>query len=68
MAVQTTPALPVSSGDRLAGKRVLITGTGGGQGAVAEELFCKHGARVIGCDIRPGAAAATAAGLSAQGL
>jgi meso-butanediol dehydrogenase / (S,S)-butanediol dehydrogenase / diacetyl reductase len=68
MAVQTTPALRVSSGDRLAGKRVLLTGTGGGQGAVAQELFCKHGARVIGCDIRPDAAAATAAALSAQGL
>ena len=53
---------------RLADKRVLITGTGRGQGAVAQELFARHGARVIGCDLQPGAAAATAAALSAQGL
>jgi NAD(P)-dependent dehydrogenase (short-subunit alcohol dehydrogenase family) len=58
----------VAENGRLAGKRVLITGTGGGQGEVAQELFCKHGARVIGCDIQPGAAAKTAAALSAQGL
>jgi meso-butanediol dehydrogenase/(S,S)-butanediol dehydrogenase/diacetyl reductase len=64
MAAQTKS----DSAGRLAGKRVLITGTGGGQGAAAQELFCRHGARVIGCDIRPGAAAATAGALSAQGL
>jgi len=58
----------VAQNGRLAGKRVLITGTGGGQGAAAQELFCKHGARVIGCDVRPGTAAETAAALSAQGL
>jgi meso-butanediol dehydrogenase / (S,S)-butanediol dehydrogenase / diacetyl reductase len=53
---------------RLAGKRVLLTGTGGGQGAAAQELFCNHGARVIGCDVRPGAAAGTASALAALGL
>jgi meso-butanediol dehydrogenase/(S,S)-butanediol dehydrogenase/diacetyl reductase len=58
----------VAKNGRLAGKRVLLTGTGGGQGAVAQELFCKHGARVIGCDVRPGSAKETAATLSAQGL
>jgi NAD(P)-dependent dehydrogenase (short-subunit alcohol dehydrogenase family) len=57
-----------AEGGRLAGKRVLITGTGGGQGAVAQELFAKHGAHVIGCDVRPGTAAATAAALTEQGL
>src|SRR3982751_5668771 len=69
MSAQTPPlSTAVTHNGRLAGKRVLITGTGGGQGAVAQELFCNHGAYVIGCDVRPGAAAATAAALSAQGL
>lgn len=57
---------------RLAGKRVLISGTGRGQGAAAQELFCHHGATVIGCDAIAGAAEATAerlrdVGLSAEG-
>jgi meso-butanediol dehydrogenase / (S,S)-butanediol dehydrogenase / diacetyl reductase len=33
---------------RLAGKRVLITGTGGGQGAAAQRGFCEEGARLGG--------------------
>lgn len=37
----------------LDGAIVLITGTGGGQGAVAAELFREAGAVVIGCDISP---------------
>jgi len=52
---------------RLAGKRVLITGTAGGQGAAAQRLFAQHGARVIGCDLKPGAAEATAAELRDKG-
>jgi meso-butanediol dehydrogenase/(S,S)-butanediol dehydrogenase/diacetyl reductase len=36
---------------RLDGKVALITGTGGGQGRAAAELFCTAGARVIGCDL-----------------
>jgi meso-butanediol dehydrogenase/(S,S)-butanediol dehydrogenase/diacetyl reductase len=39
---------------RLEGKRVLITGTGGGQGMAAQALFEREGARVIGCDVQPG--------------
>jgi NAD(P)-dependent dehydrogenase (short-subunit alcohol dehydrogenase family) len=35
---------------RLKGKRVLITGTAGGQGAAAQAMFAKEGARIIGCD------------------
>ena len=46
---------------RLAGKRVLITGTGGGQGAAAQRLFVAEGAQVVGCDVKPGAAEAVAA-------
>ena len=53
---------------RLAGKRVLITGTGGGQGAAAQELFCQHGATVVGCDVTEGAAEESAAQLQAAGL
>jgi meso-butanediol dehydrogenase/(S,S)-butanediol dehydrogenase/diacetyl reductase len=69
MTAQTPPlSTAVAHNGRLAGKRVLLTGTGGGQGAIAQELFCNHGAHVIGCDVRPGAAATTAAALSAQGL
>ncbi|MGP3534178.1 SDR family NAD(P)-dependent oxidoreductase [Microbacterium sp. RD1] len=40
------------TGERLAGKRVLITGTGGGQGEAAQRLFAREGARVAGCDLR----------------
>jgi NAD(P)-dependent dehydrogenase (short-subunit alcohol dehydrogenase family) len=36
---------------RLDGKVALITGTGGGQGRAAAELFCAEGARVVGCDL-----------------
>jgi len=52
---------------RLAGKRVLITGTAGGQGAAAQRLFAQHGARVVGCDLKPGAAEATASALRDEG-
>lgn len=52
---------------RLEGKRVLITGTAGAQGTVAQARFAREGARVIGCDIREGAAEATAKELSGQG-
>ena len=52
---------------RLDGKRVLITGTAGGQGGAAQTLFVKEGARVIGCDVQPGAAERSAEALRAQG-
>jgi NAD(P)-dependent dehydrogenase (short-subunit alcohol dehydrogenase family) len=53
---------------RLEGKRVLITGTAGGQGTVAQERFAREGARVIGCDIREGAAELSAKSLSDAGF
>jgi NAD(P)-dependent dehydrogenase (short-subunit alcohol dehydrogenase family) len=53
--------------DRLAGKRVLLTGTAGGQGAAAQRLFAEHGARVRGCDVQSGAAEAMAEDLQGQG-
>ena len=53
---------------RLAGKRVLITGTAGGQGESAQRLFAQHGARVFGCDLKPGAAEGTARALQEEGL
>lgn len=52
---------------RLEGKRVLITGTAGGQGEAAQAMFAREGARVIGCDIQEGASEHTAAVLAAQG-
>ena len=54
---------------RLAGRRVLITGTaGGGQGASAQAMFAKEGARVEGCDVNHGASEATADALRADGF
>lgn len=52
---------------RLSGKRVLITGTGGGQGAAALEAFCREGAMVAGCDIKKGSAEANASALRESG-
>jgi NAD(P)-dependent dehydrogenase (short-subunit alcohol dehydrogenase family) len=37
---------------RLAGKVCFITGTAGGQGLAAAELFAREGAIVVGCDIK----------------
>ena len=37
---------------RLAGKVCFITGTAGGQGLAAAELFAAEGAAVVGCDIK----------------
>jgi meso-butanediol dehydrogenase / (S,S)-butanediol dehydrogenase / diacetyl reductase len=37
---------------RLAGKVAVITGTGGGQGRAAAQLFAAEGAKVVGCDLR----------------
>lgn len=72
MALPQTPddgsAADAGATARLAGKRVLITGTGGGQGAAAQRLFCEHGAHVYGCDLREGAAEAVAESLRARGL
>lgn len=52
---------------RLAGKRVLITGTAGGQGEAAQTMFAREGARIVGCDVQAGAAERTAAQLSDAG-
>jgi NAD(P)-dependent dehydrogenase (short-subunit alcohol dehydrogenase family) len=52
---------------RLEGKRVLITGTAGGQGEAAQKLFAEEGARVVGCDLQEGAADKTAAVLREAG-
>lgn len=53
---------------RLIGKRVLITGTGSGQGAAAQRRFCEEGASVIGCDVRAGSAESHAESLRAEGF
>lgn len=52
---------------RLEGKRVLITGTAGGQGEAAQKLFAEEGARIVGCDLQEGAAEKTAAVLRDAG-
>jgi len=45
--------------DQLKDKVCIITGTGGGMGRAAATLFAREGARVVGCDINAGNAAAT---------
>jgi NAD(P)-dependent dehydrogenase (short-subunit alcohol dehydrogenase family) len=57
-----------SIGQRLKGKRVLITGTTKGVGVAAQELFARHGAYVIGSGRTPGVAAANAGKIAALGL
>ena len=49
----------VLSGGRLAGRVALITGTAGGQGAVAAQLFAAEGAVVVGCDVQAGSRGGT---------
>lgn len=51
----------------MAGKRVLITGTAGGQGNAVQRAFCEQGATVFGGDVVPGAAEREAAALAAAG-
>lgn len=58
----------IPTGNRLSGKRVLITGTGRGQGETAQELFCRQGATVFGCDAVDGSAEAVAERLRSEGL
>ena len=38
---------------RLDGKRVLISGTGGGIGRATALLCAREGAHVVGCDLNP---------------
>ncbi len=52
---------------RLAGKRVLITGTAAGQGEAAQAMFAREGARIVGCDVQADAAERTASVLRAEG-
>jgi NAD(P)-dependent dehydrogenase (short-subunit alcohol dehydrogenase family) len=52
----------------LTGKRVLLTGTGRGQGEVIQSTFASMGANVVGCDIAPGAAEASAAAVVKAGF
>jgi meso-butanediol dehydrogenase/(S,S)-butanediol dehydrogenase/diacetyl reductase len=52
---------------RLEGKVVLITGTAGGQGRAAAELFCAEGARVVGCDLNAAGAQETVSRVRAAG-
>jgi NAD(P)-dependent dehydrogenase (short-subunit alcohol dehydrogenase family) len=47
--------------DRLAGKVVLVTGTGGGIGRATAQVCAREGAYVVGCDLHPGPAEETVA-------
>lgn len=52
---------------RLAGKRCLITGVGGGMGVVAIRRFVEEGASVAGCDVDEASARHTEEVLRAEG-
>ena len=52
---------------RLDGRVALITGVGGGIGAVAAARFAAEGARVVGCDLDESSAAATEAAVRDTG-
>ncbi|POX42219.1 3-alpha-hydroxysteroid dehydrogenase [Streptomyces sp. Ru73] len=53
---------------RLAGKVVVVTGAGRGQGAAEAELFAAHGARVVLTDVQEEAGREVAAGLGEQAV
>ncbi len=59
MTASRPGAAGLARAGRLAGKVALITGTGGGIGRAAAVLFAREGARVVGCDLNPGASAET---------
>ncbi len=52
---------------RLGGKTAIITGGGGAIGGAIAKLFAQEGARVLVADLRGGAAATVAGGISAAG-
>ena len=52
---------------RLAGKVVLLTGTGGRQGRHIARLFASEGAMVVGCDLDESAAKATVESVDSDG-
>jgi NAD(P)-dependent dehydrogenase (short-subunit alcohol dehydrogenase family) len=52
----------------LAGKVVLLTGIGGGQGRAAALLFAREEALMVGCDVDADTAAETVASAEADGL
>ena len=55
------------SAPRLAGKVILITGTGSGQGRAAAIRFAQEGAKVVGCDLNEENARETVAMVHAFG-
>lgn len=59
--------MPTPRAPRLAGKRVVITGIGSGQGRAAAILFAREGAHIIGCDINVEAANDVVAGVRRAG-
>lgn len=54
-------------GTRLAGKRVLVTGTGGGIGRATALVCAREGAHVVGGDLNPGPAKETVELVTAAG-
>jgi NAD(P)-dependent dehydrogenase (short-subunit alcohol dehydrogenase family) len=68
MTPTTARATSTPAPGRLAGKVVLITGTGGDQGRVAALRFAQAGATVVGCDIDAAAHEETRRLVAADGL
>jgi meso-butanediol dehydrogenase / (S,S)-butanediol dehydrogenase / diacetyl reductase len=52
---------------RLIDKVAVVTGTGGGQGRAAAQMFSREGARVIGCDLKADGAVETVETVRAAG-
>lgn len=57
----------MAASDRLTGKVAVVTGIGSGIGQGCALMFASQGATVVGCDINPEAAEATAAQAAAEG-
>lgn len=55
------------SGGRLEGRLAVITGTAGGQGRAAAQLFAREGATVVGCDLNVEGSRETVALVEAAG-
>jgi NAD(P)-dependent dehydrogenase (short-subunit alcohol dehydrogenase family) len=66
MDVERTSRGPVK--DRLAGKVVVVTGAGSGQGREVSLLFAAAGAKVVGCDINAEGLSGTEALAQAAGV
>lgn len=67
MTTTTNQSAATGAGTRLQDKVAVITGIGSGMGRAAAILFAEQGARVVGCDIDPGACESTVEAITMSG-